>query len=244
MIKNSLWKNLKSLVNIDQQIKTVDYELKRIEKILQNNKINIPKLEEQLKQEEYTFSNEKKNITKQEILAKEFREQEEKEKKLLEKITNPKEYKAFEKELKSITQKIIAQDDILVRAWHQLESAEKNFNQKKEDVFEKISLLKEGIIHQNESFKDHSNRKETLLISRQETLKLIPKAWVDKYERMILKVSDPIVPVLGECCSSCYYEILRQDLAVLRKSNVLPCRNCYRFLYCEEQEKIQIQDNK
>ena len=51
------------------------------------------------------------------------------------------------------------------------------------------------------------------------------------------KVADPIVPVLGASCSACYYAILRQDLTKLKKSGVLPCRNCYRFLYYDIEEE-------
>ena len=61
--------------------------------------------------------------------------------------------------------------------------------------------------------------------------------WLNKYERMIHRVSDPIVPVMEESCSACYYAILRQDLQKLKKSGVLPCRNCYRLLYYDEKEE-------
>ncbi len=65
----------------------------------------------------------------------------------------------------------------------------------------------------------------------------IPADWLAKYERMKHNVDDPIVPVINGSCSACYYTVLYQDLLKLKKSGVLPCRNCYRFLYYDEDEE-------
>jgi predicted nucleic acid-binding Zn-ribbon protein len=50
-------------------------------------------------------------------------------------------------------------------------------------------------------------------------------------------VPDPIVPVISECCSACYYSVLHQDMVKLKRSGVLLCRSCYRFLYYDENEQ-------
>jgi predicted nucleic acid-binding Zn-ribbon protein len=54
-------------------------------------------------------------------------------------------------------------------------------------------------------------------------------------------VPDPIVPVLNECCSACFYAVLYQDMVKLKKAELLPCRNCYRFLYYDEEEQQDTQ---
>jgi predicted nucleic acid-binding Zn-ribbon protein len=237
MVGQALWKNLKNLVEIDQQIKKFNQKIKHSEKILKKDQLFIPNLQTQQEEQETELTNAKKNGSEQEIVAKEIREKESKEKKVLEKITNEKEYKAFEKELKTITQQRIEQEDLLVKAWHNLETVEKKVAEKKEEILQKIKQLEEGIQAQVETLKDLNNQKETVVKNRQEALKIIPEEWLNKYERMIHRVSDPIVPVMGESCSACYYTILRQDLQKLKKSGVLPCRNCYRFLYYNEKEE-------
>ena len=241
MVGQALWKNLKNLVEIDQKIKKINKKIKHSEKILKNDQLTIPNLKTQQEQQEAEFTNAKKNVSQQEIVAKDLREKESKEKKVLEKITNEKEYKAFEKELKTIIQQRIKQEDFLIKAWHNLETIEKKVTTKKEEILQKIRLLDEGIQAQTQELKDFSDQKEILIKHRQEALKPIPEEWLNKYERMIHHVNDPIVPVMGESCSACYYAILRQDLQKLKKSGVLPCRNCYRFLYYDKNEE---EDNK
>jgi predicted nucleic acid-binding Zn-ribbon protein len=53
-------------------------------------------------------------------------------------------------------------------------------------------------------------------------------------------MQDPIVPVHGTSCSSCFYTIIKQDYANLKKVGMLPCRNCYRLLYLDTDTNTDI----
>ncbi len=244
MIGQSLWKNLKSLVTLDKQIENLKEEIDRTEKIIEKDKKNFPKLEEQLEKSKQNYLTEKKNVTQHELNAKELKDKETEKKDLLEKISNPKEYKATEKELKSLSQKLLEQDDLLIKVWHQLEQTEKKFEKDKKEKEEQIQQLKEGFEVQIKLLGDLQAKKSELIKKRNDATKNIPQNWLDKYENMRHKVADPIVPVLGSSCSACYYAILRQDLAKLKKAGVLPCRNCYRFLYYDEEEEKESTEQK
>jgi len=131
----------------------------------------------------------------------------------------------------------MAQDDELIIAWHSLETLKTKYEKEKTEAEELINNLKHGIEAQQESITDSKKQKNEVIETRENFTKNIPAEWLEKYERMRHKVVDPIVPVLGSSCGACYYSILRQDLYRLKKSGVLPCRNCYRFLYYDEKEE-------
>ena len=237
MVGQSLWKNLKILVNIDKQIEDLKEKIEQTKKILEKDQIIIPKLEAFIGKCKQDYLNDKKNIALLELNAKDLNDREIAKKKALDKVTNPKEYKALEKEIKVFSSQRIEQDDLLMKAWHKAEASEKNFEQEKTEKEDQIIQLKEGIVAQEEALKDLNREFEESQTKRNEDSKTIPKDWLEKYERMRHRVANPIVPVLGSSCSACYYSILRQDLSNLKKSGVLPCRNCYRFLYYNAEEE-------
>ncbi len=244
MIGKSLWKNLKDLVDVDTKIKNIKSEIKRTEKIIQDDQNNIPKLNKEVQKLSDDLLQEKKNVNQKELDAKDLADKEIREKKLLDKASNQKEYKAAEKELLNITQQRMSSDDALIEAWHQLEEIEKKLKKRKEETETKIIQLKEGLQVQEQSLKDLVIKKDEVAKTREVAAKNLPEEWLAKYERMQNRVDDPIVPVLNSCCSACYYPILTQDMYKLKKSGVLPCRECYRFLYYDEEEEKETKQEK
>ena len=244
MIGKSLWKNLKDLVDVDTKIKKIESETKRTEKIIQDDKDNIPKLNLEAQKLSGDLLQVKKNVHRKELVAKDLSDKETKERKLLEETSNYKEYKAAEKELLNITQQRMASDDALIEAWHNLEEIEKKLKKCKEEVEIKIVQLKEGLEVQEKNLLDLISQKNEVAKTREVAAKNLPAEWLAKYERMQNRVDDPIVPVLNSCCSACYYPILIQDMYKLKKSGVLPCRECYRFLYYDEEEETETKQEK
>lgn len=64
----------------------------------------------------------------------------------------------------------------------------------------------------------------------------ITPEWFAKYQEMKTHVADPIAPVIRNTCGSCFYEVLAQDLVRLKNNAILPCRSCFRLLYCDPEE--------
>ncbi len=242
MVGQSLWKNLKYLVTIDKQIDELGKNISKTKTILDQDKLDIPKLEKIIKQYQADYAEKNKLVTQEEITSKELKEKEKKERELLEKSANEKEYKALERGLKQVLYKRKKQDDVLINAWHLFEEAKNNIDVEKPKNEEQIINLKKGIDVQTKAIEDSKNQQNELITQRKVAEGTIPQEWLDKYERMRHKVEDPIVPVLGESCSACYYSILRQDLSKLKKAGVLPCRNCYRFLYYDKSEEEESQE--
>lgn len=232
-----LSKNLKNLVILDKKLNEIVSIKDKINKIINKNKIEIPKLENQIATLEKQIFDKNKNITLIELEAKALNSTEMANKAKLEKVKNPKEYNAIEKELRIIELKSLEHDNILEKEWSELESLQNNLKNLKNKILKQINQHNKEIIIQNKALKEQDSKSDILEIKRQEYAKLIPSEWLDKYEQMRHKVSNPVVPVVNSVCSSCYYTILRQDLAKLKQSGVLLCRNCYRFLYYDEEKE-------
>jgi predicted nucleic acid-binding Zn-ribbon protein len=65
----------------------------------------------------------------------------------------------------------------------------------------------------------------------------IAPEWFKKYQGMKANIPDPIAPVVQNSCGSCFYEVLAQDLVRLKLNAILPCRSCFRLLYCDTEKQ-------
>lgn len=65
----------------------------------------------------------------------------------------------------------------------------------------------------------------------------ISPEWFTKYQEMKIHIKDPIAPVIQNSCGACFYDVLAQDLSRLKNNAILPCRSCFRFLYCDAEVK-------
>ena len=241
MVGQSLWKNLKNLVLIDKKKESIKENIKSSSHLLEKDLRTIPLYKAEIESIKAKYHDAKKELNLAEMNAAELKEKEDKKRKQLESLDNSKQYPVLEKELKSIVQKRVEIDNILLSSWHKVEELGKKLTQIETEKTETIKQLEEGMQVQQQEINDLKIQLENLDKVRAEALQLIPLEWQTKYERMKNKVSDPIVPVIDSVCSACYYSVLRQDLLELKKSAVLPCRNCYRFLYYDMEEEKESQ---
>jgi len=241
MIGQSLWKNLKNLVDVDGQIRQLKEKIDEKNNLITKNQASIPRIKEEIEQSQKNCLDIKKKIDMEELTANDLKEKEESKKKALDKTKNEKEYRAIEKEIKLITQKRIEQEDVLIKIWHQHDLIKKEAEEKKVSKEKQIQEIEEKInLHQKEILE--LNEKLTKLNDdRKLVLKDIPAEWLRKYNRMKETVPNPIVPVQEDGCSACFYHVIRQDLQKLKAGGVLLCRNCYRFLYYDKEEEMEAQ---
>lgn len=237
MEKSPLWKDLKVLVEIDQRAQKFLSEISDIEDKIKEDKAVLPELEKSIAVLKQESLNAKKHVDLQELNAKHLGDQEKAKRKALESVKKQKEYAAMEKELSSLLQQLSEQDDALVQAWHNFEAAKQKETEETEKLNEKIELLKKDIEEKEAAIKTVKEKHAEVDKERGEKAATIPSEWLMRYERMKNRVLDPIVPVLNQSCSSCYYSIPPQDFTRLRRSAMLPCRSCYRFLYYNEEEE-------
>jgi uncharacterized protein len=232
-----LWQKLKTLVDCDKQLMEMEQVVVDSDNSIKKDFSLIQKLRDSNEGKNRKCIEEKKNVHMQELHAKRLKEQEEYKRSEMLKITNQKEYKALEKETRLVVNQQTKQDDVLVRAWDCFELANKDLEKTMIESNTKISQLENDIKNKEELIETTHGKLKKHQEDRQKAACDIPKDWLMRYERMKHNVPDPIVSISQSSCGACYYSILQQDLYKLKKSGVLLCRNCYRFLYYDEEEE-------
>lgn len=239
MSEKKIWQELKSLVAFDRALQTTEEQIAEHLSFVANNEELEDLLDKSINAFKKDAREKKKVVDSEELAAKELKEQEKHIKEALDKTTNNKEFKAITKELRAIGSNIIEQEDRLIDAWNKLEQAEKKFNEEFASYEEKLKKVQA-------STKEHRDKsvalQQELVTKEKERTALtsqIPQEALVQYNRMKNQVPDPIVPVTQNTCSSCFYNILKQDIARLRRSEMVHCMNCYRFLYFDDESTEQ-----
>ncbi|MFH0898386.1 MAG: hypothetical protein V1855_02315 [bacterium] len=239
--KKDLVEKIKNLVICDKNALEKKEALETVKNAIEHNRKLILQLQSSTEEKKQTWQEQQKKVHRQEMYAQDLKEQEENKRKQLDSATNQKVYAALTKELKVLERNRLEQENTLMSCWNNLEKAENDLTKEKDQNTKKVEELTAEIQKQTETLSQMQATLEELEAKRLESIKEIPQEWLQKYERMKHHVADPIVQVISESCSACYYSVLQQDLYRLKKSGILPCRNCYRFLYYDQGEE---QDNK
>ncbi len=237
MIGQPLWKNLKALVEIDNNIKQLKEKVKGEIQKVETSKSLIPKIQKNLLDLQLNCKEMKKKVDAEELIANDLKDKEEHKREALDKTTNEKEYRAIEKEIKRVTLERMELEDVLIQSWHKYDLAKKEVDEQEEQINKEIEETKVKTTELETELKESQKKLDSALADREFSTKNIPTEWLHKYERMKENVSNPIVPVIQNSCSACFYNVIRQDLQRLKNDGMLLCRNCYRFLYYEKEEE-------
>lgn len=156
---------------------------------------------------------------------------------MLDTITAPKEYSALEKELAN-----------LERSLGTITSEQVNLLEKKEKLEGELKKIEASIVSENDRLSEmesvggnkHSSlskKLDELEASWAEQKKEVPNELGASYLEIRNRVEDPVVPVIAQSCSSCFYSLLHQDIVSLTKKTIIRCRGCYRFLFVPEEKE-------
>ena len=219
----------------------MDKETEASKKAIAEFSLQISKIKHASEDKKSVSAQLKKQIDKLELQSKIFEEEEKHKKDLLDKIKTQQEYKSLENELNFARREKINIENQITEYWYKLESIQNGLDADEINNTKKINILTQDIQVREELIKSCLDKKEILIQSRQHAAKDIPVEWLARYERMKYNVEDPIVAVNNNCCGACYYAILRQDVIKIKQAGVLPCRNCYRFLYYDNEEQKDLQ---
>ncbi len=59
----------------------------------------------------------------------------------------------------------------------------------------------------------------------------VPDELMDRYVAMKTKVPNPVVPIVKDSCSGCFYPLSPIELSNARHGQLVTCKSCYRNLY-------------
>jgi predicted nucleic acid-binding Zn-ribbon protein len=73
-------------------------------------------------------------------------------------------------------------------------------------------------------------------IHRDKLKSLSHEELVSRYETMKQRIANPVVPVLKESCSGCFYPLSPAEIGTISKGQLGTCKSCYRLLYITKKE--------
>lgn len=173
-----------------------------------------------------------KNVNAQELSMKTLDNRETELKYRLDNVTGVKEYSSLKNEINVIHEQQQACEEDLIEAWDKLDHTQKKYKSeqllseaKNIELSQQQDNLSKKIKNLNSAIEEHE-------LQRKAYVEVLPEELLNNYEHMRGQVKNPVVPVENNSCSACFYPIPGQDLALLKKGKFLPCKSCYRILYC------------
>ncbi len=223
-----------ALVNFDQKIRALQDERTMFSSL----RVSIDKqkllLTHELEASKNLVHDFKKDVDKKELAMKILDQQETEKKRRLEVVTSAKEYTSLKSEISVINERQHIDEQALIEAWDVLDSAQKryaadhaNFQKKIDELTQQAQELDHKIETATHEIDEHEKQRLTLV-------SLVPSELLDNYEHMRGQVINPVVRVINNSCSACFYPVPAHDLAILRKGKFLPCKSCYRILFIED----------
>lgn len=226
-----------ALVEVDQKINalntTISSHQKRIEALRTELSVNKQVCEKAKNK----FDQTRKEVDDKELEMKTLDQQESEKKARLNTVANHKEYQSIKAEIDLLKKKQHDLEEQLMGVWNQLENAKKEL-----DSANNLCQQQEEKIHQDikqieDEIAQLAAQRDLQLVERQQKEPSVPDEWIQKYAIMRARVTDPVVPVVNESCSACFYKVSAQDLQELRRRKLVQCKDCYRLLYLQEVQK-------
>jgi len=232
-----IWQALISLVNLDHQALAIAKDIKNISTQISEKERELTNLSSTLKTHQEELKELRKKVGLVELRSKELDALEKKKRAQLDEIADQREYRSLQKELEVLGMERQDLDDQLINAYHQVELTEQKISDEKTLLAEKEQSINKIIEELQQQTNDLEKKKEELRSELQAKIAALPAEWVERYNRMKGRVSDPIVPLHNNSCSACFYIVVPQDIAKIKRGNLVSCRNCYRFLYYDKTEE-------
>ncbi|MCX5923729.1 MAG: hypothetical protein NTU89_04190 [Candidatus Dependentiae bacterium] len=233
-MNNQKFQNFIDLVTFDQGFSELEKTQSVIEKTISKMNDQLLMFQKQLEQNSSKKRDIKKQLDSQELQVKSLQDQEKHQIEVSQAVSSAKEYEAANKELQNITHERNAQEQKMLQHLNKLETAEKEYNEIHHKAELEIAEINQGIEAEKLLLLNAQKQIDNLQKDRSEKLSLVPDEWLDLYENMRGRVKNPVVKVSQDSCGACFYLISSRDLQALQKYELLQCKDCYRFLYCEQ----------
>jgi len=227
------------LIQFDRETQVLHQNNNKLKEEIANLELAKNRLLHSLEEGKKNVLSLKKKVDELELSMKELDSMETEKKKRLEEVSGPREYKSIQSELAAVNKKQHNLEQELVDLWNKYELAQKQSETQQSESVQKLQELDSSIDQQNNELSQVNQKIEGREQEREGLKKGIPEEWLDSYSTMRRQVTNPVVPVVGDSCSACFYPVSAQVVLELKRHKLLPCRSCYRLLYVKElQEKL------
>lgn len=219
------------LVTFDQNFLEIQQKITVVQKLVDGLHNKTATIQQKIAQVDIEKKDLQKYVKQQEQLLQEIQNNEEAMVAQMQTLSSSKEYDAANKQLDNLKFARRQQENKLVQAMNKDESAAKQFVQTEQSLAQELETIASEIQQQQVVLQDLNTQFKDLQNSREQKLAGIPKEWMDTYDLMRGRVSDPVVPLQQGSCSACFHGFTPRDLQLLEKNYLIQCKECYRFLY-------------
>jgi len=219
------------LITFDQQLITLHQKSQDIQKNIDFHQKQIQQQEDKKSKAELKEQELHKQLGQQEIQLQELQDKEQLLLKKLEKISGSREYDAAVKELDHLRVAQTTEEQKLMQLHNKVNNAKKEIILVIQQVQEEIAKLEQLINNDKQNLELVHQELASIDSLRAEKIQGISSDWLELYEMMRGRVTDPVVPLQQDSCSACFYGFTPRDLQILRQSGIIQCKDCYRLLY-------------
>ncbi len=221
------------LVHLDQQINKLVHEQKQLQQESLTYKERIDQLKTDLETVKKRLSTAKKEVDAKELEMEELGQKQKNKEQQLDRVSNQREYQSLTHEIEKLKQAQHAFEEQLLQVWHVLETTTREYTIKSEETAQQIMQAEKAMEELASKAQALTESIDQARAQRPDKEKGLPVEWLEKYALMRESVSNPVVPVINDSCSACFYSLSAQDLSRVRRNGILQCKQCYRFLYME-----------
>lgn len=239
MTEKSLWQQIKEVVDCDKAIATLRRDIQALELDLAKDRQQGSIRENLTKEKQRTLINLQKDLQLKELHTKDLKAKEDRKRVQHDHAQGQKEYMALEREIGMLGKERSALEEDIVKQWYNVDLLKKDLEDFIAGNDEQASAVMQDIKAKEDALAALNQELSKLMETRSIAVGQVEPEIRTQYERMSNNVADPIVPVLKASCSACYYAISPQNLIRLKRAEVLVCRNCYRFLYYDNQAAVE-----
>jgi len=176
----------------------------------------------------------KKMVDQQELELKDLDQKEKDKKKLLDQLSDYKEYQAIKHEIEVIHQLQIEKEQVVIDVWNELENAQHALKKRELDTSALMSELERKSVELQQNIQAVEDDLVRYAGERAEQVGQVPGEWLEKYDLMYTQVPNPVVPIVNQSCSACFQSLINQDIIRAKHAALLQCKKCFRLLYLPE----------
>ena len=226
-------KNLIELVTFDQTLNALEHRITLSDSTMKELQHQLQLLEQQLQQHGTKQAEAQKQLADQELKVKELQDQESHQSQLSNAVASTKEYEAANKETERIKFDRNLQEQRMMNMINKMTAINKDYETFQAHCAAEKTKVLELIAQEEAAVKEVAVQLANLQKDRQTKISDIPAEWLNTYETMRGRVANPVVPVVQDSCSACFYFMSARDSQALRQQGLLQCKDCFRFLYHE-----------
>lgn len=221
------------LVTFDQSLVKIERDIKKIQEVGQSLLLDIKRLDEDFLDVKVAKDQARKAVDEKELYMKDLESKELELKHKKDSLSNQKEYQSLQKEFALLNEKRLNHEQDLLSLWNKYDLLDKGYESKLQLHESLLGKLNQELAVNQKEISDLTAQLDEVLSQRELKQQPVPQEWLDMYVNMKGRVSNPVVPIVGDACDACFYSVTPRDLQVLRQNKLLQCRDCYRLLYIE-----------